>query len=134
MLRDKTLTYVSLFSSAGVGCFGFKQEGYHCIATNELIDRRMEVQRANHKCELDSGYVVGDITLPEVRNSIIQEIAKWRSRGNDRVDVLIATPPCQGISVINHKKRNPTLAVIALWLNLFQWLKKSNRVSSFLKT
>lgn len=110
MLRDKTLTYVSLFSSAGVGCFGFKQEGYHCIATNELIDRRMEVQRANHKCELDSGYVVGDITLPEVRNSIIQEIVKWRSRGNDRVDVLIATPPCQGISIINHKKKESDIS------------------------
>ena len=26
-------TYVSLFSSAGVGCFGFKQNGDECIAT-----------------------------------------------------------------------------------------------------
>ena len=27
MLKDKTLTYISLFSCAGVGCFGFKKAG-----------------------------------------------------------------------------------------------------------
>lgn len=26
------LNYVSLFSCAGVGCYGFKQEGFACIA------------------------------------------------------------------------------------------------------
>ena len=26
-------TYISLFSSAGVGCFGFKMAGFECIAT-----------------------------------------------------------------------------------------------------
>jgi len=33
----KNLTYISLFSSAGVGCFGFKQQNFHCIATNEYL-------------------------------------------------------------------------------------------------
>ena len=27
----KPLTYISLFSSAGVGCFGFKLNGFECI-------------------------------------------------------------------------------------------------------
>ena len=27
-------TYISLFSSAGIGCYGFKQSGYECIATS----------------------------------------------------------------------------------------------------
>ncbi len=39
MLKDKSMTYVTLFSSAGVGCHGFQMEGYHCIATNEIIAR-----------------------------------------------------------------------------------------------
>ena len=104
LLKDKTLTYVSLFSSAGVGCYGFKLEGYQCIATNELISRRLDVQRVNHKCKYDSGYVVGDITNKDVKQKIYNEINLWEKRGNDRVDVVIATPPCQGISVINHKK------------------------------
>ena len=31
---------------------------------------------------------------------------KWELIGNDGIDVVIATPPCQGISVINHKKND----------------------------
>ena len=103
MLKDKSLTYISLFSSGGVGCYGFHMEGYHCIATNEIIDTRLNVQRFNHKCELESGYIPGDITLDETKEQIYREIETWKKRGNDRVDVVIATPPCQGISVINHK-------------------------------
>ena len=53
---DKMMTYISLFSSAGGGCYGFKLEGFECIATNELIARRLEVQKYNHKCKYDSGY------------------------------------------------------------------------------
>lgn len=106
MLRDKTLTYVSLFSSAGVGCYGFDMEGYVCVATNELLPRRMQVQRFNHKCQCDSGYVVGDITSYDVKQRIYKEIGCWQKNGNDRIDVIIATPPCQGISVINHKKND----------------------------
>ena len=104
MLKDKSLTYVSLFSCAGVGCYGFKQEGYHCIATNEFIQRRLNVQKFNSKCDYDSGYISGDIACIETKEKIYAEIKKWKKLGNDRVDVVVATPPCQGISVINHKK------------------------------
>ena len=106
MLKDKSLTYISLFSSAGVGCYGFYLEGFHCIATNELLDRRIEVQRANKKCEYDTGYIPGDISSQEVKQHIYKEIDRWALLGNDGVDVVVATPPCQGISVINHKKND----------------------------
>ena len=104
MLKDKSLTYISLFSSAGVGCYGFAMEGYHCIATNEIVGRRLDVQKYNHKCELPSGYILGDLKQEKTKALIYEEIDKWKNKGNDRVDVVIATPPCQGISVINHKK------------------------------
>lgn len=104
MLKDKSLTYLTLFSSAGVGCYGFQMEGYHCIATNDILDRRIQIQRYNNKCKYESGYIVGDIASLEIKEKIYNEIKRWEKEGNDRVDVLIATPPCQGISVINHKK------------------------------
>lgn len=106
MLKDKTMTYISLFSSAGVGCYGFHMEGYECVATNELLPRRMDVQRANKKCKLNSGYIPGDIAQPPIKQKIYDEIEKWQKMGNDGIDVVIATPPCQGISVINHKKND----------------------------
>ena len=74
MLRDKSLTYISLFSSAGVGCYGFSMEGYHCIATNEIIKRRLDVQRFNQKCEIETGYIDGDITKQEIKDKIYREI------------------------------------------------------------
>ena len=102
---DNKLTYISLFSSAGVGCFGFKMAGFACIATNELIPRRLEVQKFNHKCKYESGYICGDITKQETKDKLFSQINLWEKKENlKRVDVLIATPPCQGMSVANHKK------------------------------
>jgi DNA (cytosine-5)-methyltransferase 1 len=55
------LTYISLFSCAGVGCYGFKMEGFSCIASVELNQRRLNVQKFNQKCKYSSGYICGDI-------------------------------------------------------------------------
>ena len=104
---NSRLTYVSLFSSAGVGCYGFKQENYNCVATVELIERRLNVQRYNHKCLYDSSYICGDITKQETQERIFNEIQMWKRRNRmTELDVVIATPPCQGMSVANHKKKD----------------------------
>ena len=100
-------TYISLFSSAGVGCYGFKMAGFECIATCELLSKRLNIQIYNHKCRYESGYICGDITLDETKNRIASEFGKWqRNHGVKALDVLIATPPCQGMSYANHKKKN----------------------------
>ena len=99
------LTYVSLFSSAGVGCYGFKQNHFECVATNELLPERLDVQRANHKCRYDSGYIAGDITKATTRQRLYDEIERWRNEQRmQQLDVLFATPPCQGMSTANYKK------------------------------
>ena len=98
-------TYISLFSSAGVGCYGFKMNHYRCIATNELLKSRINVQRANQKCEKETGYICGDITKPETHALLFKEIDKWKqTEGLSQVDVVFATPPCQGMSTVNYKK------------------------------
>lgn len=105
MINNK-LTYISLFSSAGVGCYGFKLEDFECVVTNEIITKRLAIQKLNNKCTYQSAYINDDIKLPETKQKINEEIQRWYKNGNDRVDVVIATPPCQGMSVANHKKRN----------------------------
>lgn len=103
----KKYTYVSLFSSAGVGCYGFKMEDFECIATNELLPVRMNVQKHNQKCKYDSGYITGDITNKIVKEKLYDEIDKWKKEEDlTSVDVVIATPPCQGMSTANYKKKN----------------------------
>lgn len=141
MLKDKKLTYISLFSCAGVGCFGFKKAGFECIATNEVIERRLNVQKFNNKCKLDSGYICDDITSEETKGKIFAEIKKWEKLGNDRVDVLIATPPCQGMSVANHKKAENEIirnSLVVESIHLIQKIKPRffifENVAAFMKT
>lgn len=106
-MKNNKYTYVSLFSSAGIGCYGFKMEDFECIATNELIERRLNVQKFNKKCKYDSGYICGDITLEDTKKKLFNEIKMWEKKEQlDNVDVVIATPPCQGMSVANLKKNN----------------------------
>ncbi|WP_019036135.1 DNA cytosine methyltransferase [Prevotella amnii] len=102
---SKKKTYISLFSSAGVGCYGFKMNDFDCIATNELLDVRLNVQKANHKCKYGSGYIGGDITSKETHAKLFDEIEMWKGKeGLEQVDVVFATPPCQGMSTANYKK------------------------------
>lgn len=141
MLKDGTLTYISLFSGAGVGCFGFKKAGFECIATNELVEKRLNIQKINNKCKLESGYICDDITTDETKNKIFTEINKWEEMDNDRVDVLIATPPCQGMSVANHKKTSDEIVRNSLVVESIKLIKGVNprffifeNVPAFMKT
>ena len=104
-MNKKRRTYISLFSSAGIGCYGFKLNGFECIATNELLDVRLNVQKANHKCKYETGYIGGDITTEQTHIKLFNEIALWKEKeGLEQVDVVFATPPCQGMSTANYKK------------------------------
>jgi DNA (cytosine-5)-methyltransferase 1 len=38
------LNYISLFSSAGVGCYGLNQENFKCVATAEILEKRLKPQ------------------------------------------------------------------------------------------
>jgi DNA (cytosine-5)-methyltransferase 1 len=101
------LSYISLFSSAGVGCHGLKNVGFDCAATVELIERRINVQKANNKCSDESGYICGDLTDESVQSQLRRQASSYCSRKKvTNIDLIIATPPCQGISVANHKKNN----------------------------
>lgn len=121
------MTYVSLFSSAGVGCYGFKMEGFNCVATNELIERRLNIQKFNNKCKYDSGYICGDITADDTKERLFEEINLWKKKENlSRVDVVIATPPCQGMSVANHKKSDTEIIRNSLVVESIKIIKEVN--------
>ena len=120
-------TYISLFSSAGVGCYGFKLEGFECVATNELIRRRLDIQRYNNKCKYESGYICGDITSPETKEQLFSEISLWEKKEKmKRIDVVIATPPCQGMSVANHKKTSTEIVRNSLVVESIKIIKEES--------
>jgi len=139
---SEKLTYISLFSGAGIGCYGFHLEGFECIATNEHIPRRLDIQKFNKICKYDSGYILGDISLSDTKQRLYSEIAFWKKDEKLRdIDVIIATPPCQGMSVANHKKTTNEIvrnSLVVESVNIIQHLKPKifilENVSAFSKT
>ena len=135
-------TYISLFSGAGIGCCGFKREGFDCVATNELIARRLDIQKYNNKCKYESGYICGDITEDSAKSALYAQIDLWKKKENvSRIDVVIATPPCQGMSVANHKKSSTEIVRNSLVIESVKIIKQINprffvfeNVPAFMKT
>lgn len=142
MAANKKPTYISLFSSAGIGCYGFKLEGFDCVATNELIRRRLDIQRFNNKCKYEGGYICGDISDETTKSSLYAQIDFWKKKENiSRIDVVIATPPCQGMSVANHKKSSAEIVRNSLVIESIKIIKQVNprffifeNVPAFMKT
>ena len=138
----KKLGYVSLFSSAGIGCYGFKQHDFDCVATTEIIARRLNIQKINQVATNDKAYINGDMNLKETKDQVIQLVSEWKNENNkDCIDVLIATPPCQGMSVANHKKKDSEIirnSLIVDSINLVNDLNPNyfifENVGSFLNT
>lgn len=105
-MQKLPLTYISLFSGAGIGCYGFKQENFECVATVEILEKRLKFQYYNKKCKYETGYISDDIRLEPTKEDVRREMERWRSTHKVGLDVLIATPPCQGMSLANHKKKD----------------------------
>lgn len=141
-INDDKLTYISLFSGAGVGCYGFKMHGFECIATNELIERRINIQKFNDKCKYETGYICGDIAEECVKQLLLAEVERWRKyEGINNVTVVVATPPCQGMSVANHKKAENEIIRNSLVIESIKIIGKINplffifeNVPAFMKT
>lgn len=141
-IKDDRLTYISLFSGAGVGCYGFKMRGFECIATNEIIERRINVQKFNEKCKYETGYICGDITEESVKQHLLGEVERWRKHEKiNNVTVVVATPPCQGMSVANHKKAENEIVRNSLVIESIKIIEEINplffifeNVPAFLKT
>ncbi|CAM3642213.1 DNA (cytosine-5-)-methyltransferase [Erysipelothrix anatis] len=92
----KRIKGMSLFSSAGIGEYYLNRVGIDIVVANELITKRGDLYR--------NIYPNHDMIIGDIRDSSvflrIKEIAL-----NNRVDFMIASPPCQGISVAG-KNRN----------------------------
>lgn len=100
-LQRMSGTYVSLFSGAGVGCHGLDLAGFQCVATVEINHRRLEIQKSNNKCANPSDYICGNLEDP-----CVLEMLSNVALTSGGVDIVVATPPCQGMSIFNHKKKD----------------------------
>lgn len=98
---SKRIKGISLFASAGIGEFYLQRAGVDIVVANEIIPRRAELYK---KIYPDSHMITGDLTDNEVFDNIC-DIAKLNA-----VDFMIASPPCQGISVAGKNRRSEEMS------------------------
>ncbi len=80
---------VSLFSSAGIAETYLKDVGVNILTANELVEDRANLYRAIYP---ESKMITGNILDDRIYRNILSSSGK-------KVDFLIASPPCQGMSV-----------------------------------
>ena len=89
------LNCVSLFASAGIGETYFPKAGINVIVANELLPARAALYQASHR---KTTVIQGDITQDDVYRKIVACV------GTRKVDFLLASPPCQGFSIVGKNR------------------------------
>lgn len=92
---SKKIKTISLFSSAGIGELLIHKNKLDIIVANELIKQRADCYSFFYP---ETNMICGDITSNTIKSQIIN-IANA-----ENAKMLIATPPCQGLSTLGKNK------------------------------
>lgn len=87
---------ISIFSSAGIGELLLKNTNVEVVAANELLPKRAECYSHFYP---NTDMYCGDITLEETQDYMVSAAQKSGAK------MLIATPPCQGLSTLGKNKK-----------------------------
>ena len=88
---------LSLFASSGIGEFYLNEIDINVKVANELLENRANIYK---KLYPNSNMICGDITNPKTYKKIIKAAKK------EKCNLVIATPPCQGMSVAGKMDKN----------------------------
>lgn len=94
MKINKRLRGLSLFANVGIAEAYLQEVGVDILIANELIEDRARFYSDIYQ---DSHMIVGDIINDELRTKIVDEAI------NKGVDFILATPPCQGMSMAGNR-------------------------------
>lgn len=111
--RPHELTVVSLFAGGGGLTLGFLQAGYRLMFATDSWAPAAETFRANFP---DAPFVQSDI-----RHLTKDQIDSWV--GNERVDVVVGGPPCQGFSTLGSQiAGDPRNTLYESYARVVAWL------------
>ena len=89
---------LSMFAGAGIGETYLNDCGIDIVVANELVDKRATLYKKLYpNCKM----ICGDITNSDVFDKVIEF--------SDKIDFLIASPPCQGMSVAGKNRCKKTM-------------------------
>lgn len=111
---------VSLFSNVGIAETYLSRNGIHIKVANELIKKRATFYKEMHP---DCKMIQGDITDKNVYSHVLREALR------EKCDFLLATPPCQGMSIAGHMREDdPRNSLIKYVIRMIQDLKPSHAI------
>ena len=93
----ETLKGLSLFANVGVAEARFNEIGVEILLANEIDDKRVDFYREVYP---KTKMIHGDIIDECVRTEIVEEAI------HAQINFIIATPPCQGMSVAGNRDPN----------------------------
>ena len=99
---EPPLTAVSLFSGAGLSDLGYEMAGFQLVVQVEVDQKRAAIGAGNFP---NSTWLTRDVC-----GSADEVATAYHSASSRRLDLLVATPPCQGMSSSNPsrgKRRSP---------------------------
>ena len=91
---------ISLFCCAGIGEFYLEKLGIDFIVANDIDPIRCKIYNHFHN---KTKTIVGDITEKVTKDNILNVVQ------NTKIDFLLATPPCQGMSTAGKNRKDETL-------------------------
>ncbi|MBR6456431.1 MAG: DNA cytosine methyltransferase, partial [Prevotella sp.] len=91
---------ISLFSCIGVAEYYLKSIGINVVIASDIDKKRCEVHKFLYP---DTAMVCGDIKADETKKNILEAI------GKQKIDVVISTPPCQGMSSVGKNRSYTSL-------------------------
>lgn len=86
---------ISLFSCIGVAEYYLKSIGINVLVASDIDKKRCEVHNFLYP---ETTVVCGDIKNDETKCNILNAI------GNKKIDLVISTPPCQGMSSVGKNR------------------------------
>lgn len=88
---------LSLFANIGIAEAYINKLGFDVVVANELDPRRAAIYKSIYP---STNMICGDVTDPQIYKSIIEASKK------SKVDFILATPPCQGMSTAGKLDKN----------------------------
>ncbi|WP_231426990.1 DNA cytosine methyltransferase [Pedobacter sp. Leaf250] len=94
---SKKLTAIDLFSGCGGFSYGFQDAGFHVLLGVDNSSVALKTFAANHD---NADTLVLDLHLDSAIDEIVDNVK------GEKVDVIIAGPPCQGFSLTGTRDEN----------------------------
>ncbi len=92
---------LSLFSSAGIAETYYRDIGIDIIVANELIPRRANLYKKLYPtAQMIQGSILDNMVNVQIKEALQDK----------KIDIIVATPPCQGVSLAGKNKSQQAMA------------------------